>query len=80
MKTKRVKTNLPPPWLTKEIQNEMKKRKRLKQKKKFDEFKKQRNYVKHLIRKAKKNYFYNLVKNQTNTSVLWQAINKLCEK
>jgi hypothetical protein len=77
MKTKRVKTNLPPPWLTKEIQNEMKKRKRLKQKKKFDEFKKQRNYVKHLIRKAKKNYFYNLVKNQTNTSVLWQAINKL---
>ena len=77
MKTIRVNINSCPPWLTKEIEKEMKKRKLLKKQKKFDEYKKQRNYVKNLIRKSKKQYFNSLVQDQKDIRNLWKALNTI---
>ena len=42
---KRVKVTKPCPWLTQELIHEMRKRDQLKHNRRFDECKKQRNYV-----------------------------------
>ena len=79
MKTQRVKHSIKPPWLTKEIENEMRIRDKLIKTKKFTEFKKQRNKVTKLIRQSKKSYFQNMLnKNpKTDSKTIWSAINRL---
>ena len=52
-------------------------RDRLKKEKKFDDFKKQRNRVKGLVRSAKKAYFDKLVETDKSTSTIWKTINEI---
>ena len=62
LRKKRAKHPKLPPWLTKNMIGAMAIRDRLKkEKKKFDDFKKQRNRVKSLVCSAKKAYFDKLV-------------------
>ena len=61
---KRVKATKSCPWLTQELSHEITKRDQLKRNKRFDEYKKQRNYVLNLAEKAKNNYFSQLVKDK----------------
>ena len=77
---KRVKATKPCPWLTQELIREITKRDQLKRNKRFDEYKKQRNYVLNLVEKAKNNYFSQLVKDNCDTSSIWKAINSITRK
>ena len=61
---KRVKATKSCPWLTQELSHEITKRDQLKRNKRFDEYKKQRNYELNLVEKAKNNYFSQLVKDK----------------
>lgn len=75
IKKKRVRKSSIPPWLNNDIKQAMKKRNALKKEKKFEEYKKQRNHIKVLIRQAKKQYFNTLVSDQKDIPALWRAIN-----
>ena len=77
---KRVKATKPCPWLTQEISREITKRDQLKRNKRFDKYKKQRNYVLNLVEKAKNIYFSQLVKDNCDTSSIWKAINSITRK
>ena len=77
---KRVKATKPCPWLTQELIREITKRDQLKRDKRFDEYKKQRNYVLNLDEKAKNNYFSQSVKGNCDTSSIWKAINSITRK
>ena len=77
LRKKRVKHPKLPPWLTKDVIGAMAIRDRLKKEKKFDDFKKQRNRVKSLVRSAKKAYFDKLVETDKSTSMIWKAINEI---
>ena len=66
-----------PQWITKEIKLAMKYRDDLKAAKDFNQYKKQRNYVKNLIKKAKKTYFQDMINKNTDISEVWRAINIL---
>ena len=77
---KRVKATKPCPWLTQELIREMRKRDQLKHNRRFDEYKKQRNYVFNLVQKAKNTYFSQLVKDNRDTSSIWKAINSITRK
>ena len=70
----------PCPWLTQELIREITKRDQLKRNKRFDEYKKQRNYVLNLVEKAENNYFSQLVKDNCETSSVWKAINSITRK
>ena len=74
---KRVKATKPCPWLTQELIREMRKRDQLKHNRRFDEYKKQRNYVVNLVQKAKNTYFSQLVKDNRDASSIWKAINSI---
>ena len=76
-RTKRVRQQQLPPWLSSNIIETMAKRDKLKRLKRFDDYKKMRNKVKNLVRDAKREYFNKLVENNTNTKQLWTAINEL---
>ncbi|WP_293703422.1 hypothetical protein, partial [Thiolapillus sp.] len=80
LRKKRVKHPKLPPWLTKDVIVAMAIRDRLKKEKKFDDFKKQRNRVKSLVRSAKKAYFDKLVETDKSTSTIWKAINEITNK
>ena len=55
-------------------------RDRLKKEKRFEDFKKQRNKVKNLVRSAKKSYFDKLIELDKSTSTIWKAINEITNK
>ena len=56
----------------------MKQRDRFKKEKNYLDFKKQRRYVKYLVRLAQKAYFDKIVSGQTdNTSLIWKALHAL---
>ena len=57
LRKKRVKHPKLPLWLTRDVITAMAVRDRLKKEKRFEDFKKQRNKVKSLVRSAKKSYF-----------------------
>ena len=73
LRKKRVKHPKLPPWLTKDVIGAMAICDRLKKEEKFDDFKKQRNRVKSLVRSAKKAYFDKLVETDKSTSTIWKA-------
>ena len=77
LKKKRVKSDTMPPWLTSTIRQEMKARDMLKSNNKYDEYKKQRNKVKSLIRTAKKEYINSLIKDKADSRNIWKAIKLL---
>ena len=76
----RVKATKPCPWLIQELIREMRKRDQLKHNRRFDDYKKQRNYVLNLVQKAKNTYISKLVKDNRDTSSIWKAINSITWK
>ena len=58
----------------------MRKRDQLKHNRRFDVYKKQRNYVLNLVEKAKNTYFSQLGKDNRDTSSIWKAINSITRK
>ena len=74
---KRIKQNPCPPWLTESIRQEMYLRDKLKKQKLYDQYKSQRNLVKSLIRRSKKEYMDSLVKNKSDSASIWKAIKLL---
>ena len=77
---KRIKSQSHNPWFTKEIKNELRKRDYLLKHGPRDDYKKQRNFVKTLIRSTKKSYFETLIKNNGSQKCIWNAINLLTGK
>ena len=75
IKRKRVRNPTLPPWLTKEIMQAMYQRDTLRKCRDFAAYKRQRNVVKSLVRKAKKLHFQKLVADNKNTASIWKAIN-----
>ena len=55
-------------------------RDRLKKEKRFQDFKKQRNKGKSLVRSAKKSYCDKLIELDKSTSIIWKAINEIKNK
>ena len=80
LRQKRVKHPTLPRWLTQDIMHAMKIRNNLKKQNKFNEYKKQRNKVKSMVRAAKKVYFNTLVNENSDTTSLWKAMNELTYK
>lgn len=67
--------------MTPEIIDEIDKRKQLRESKQFNAYKKQRNNVKALIKKAKVNYHNNLLSESPNDATkIWQSIRELESK
>ena len=58
----------------------MRKRDQLKHNRRFEEYRKQRNYVLNLVEKTKNTYFSQLVKDNCDTSSMWKAINSITRK
>ena len=75
--TKRIKRHVKIPWYSKAIEMEIKKRDQLLKSGSRELFKKQRNYVKLLIRRAKKEYFQNLIYNSNSPKSIWDAIHQI---
>ena len=55
-------------------------RDQLKRSRRFDEYKKQRNYVLNVVEKGKNKYFSQLVKDNCDTFSIWKAINSTTRK
>ena len=81
VKTKRVRAEEKPQWLTEEINAAGKTRDNLLLTTgKSAEFKKQRNKVTAMKRQAKKLYFSDLIASKKDTKSIWKAINELSGK
>ena len=78
--TKRVKTRQHNHWFTSEIKLLLRHRDWLLKHGSHGEYKKQRNNVKTLIRKAKKTYFEKIIKNKGSQKSIWTAINEITGK
>ena len=77
----RVKTRQHDHWFTSEIKLQLRHRDWLLKHGSRGEYKKkQRNNVKTLIRKAKKNYFETIIKNKVSQKSIWTAINEITGK
>ena len=75
LKRKRVKHPKLPPWLNKDTKETMAERERqTKERIFFPEYKKLRNKVKNLVRKAKKEYFQKLIERGNNIASVWRAL------
>lgn len=77
IRKKRVKQLTLPPWLTKEIMQASKDRDDLKKARCFNEYKRQRNQVKYMIREAKRNFVQSKIKDSSNKSSVWQIVDCL---
>jgi hypothetical protein len=80
IRRKRVKHQTLPGWMSNDIIEAMKLRDRLKKDKQFNEYKKQRNVVSELVKKAKKAHFENMIHEQSDTAHLWRAMNNITGK
>ena len=80
LRKKRVKHPKLPPWFTRDVITAMAVRDRHKKEKRLEDFKKQRNMVKSLVRSAKKSYFDKLIELDKSTSTIWKAINEIANK
>lgn len=77
LRRRRVKNSTFPEWMTIEIRQAMRVRDDFKKNKLFAEYKKERNRVTNLVRKAKRAYFEKLVSNKNNVAQVWRALNVL---
>ena len=74
---KRIKHTIRPGWLTNEIIEQMNIRDKLSKNKKSSEYKKQRNKVLSLVRKAKKSYYNKMIESNQNIANLWRVTNQI---
>ena len=79
VRCKRVSQKHQNPWFNIEINREIHKRDWLLKHGLHDDFKKQRNYVKLLIRRSKKVYFSNAIKTN-NSKEIWSTINLITRR
>ena len=77
LRIKRVKGVQKPRWLNSEVKNAMKKRDDFKKAGNFEEFRKQRNLTKTLVREAQRQHFKNLVENKKDVASVWRALNTI---
>ena len=77
---RRIKHRIKPGWLTDEIITEMDIRDKLSKDKSTPEYKKQRNKVTTLVRKAKKTYFNKLIESNETIATLWRVTNQIIGK
>lgn len=75
LREKRVKNLSKPKWLNKEIIEAMELRDNLKREKDAKAFRKQRNHVKCLVRKAQKEHFQKLMDDKKDIVSVWRALN-----
>ncbi|KAK3103380.1 hypothetical protein FSP39_018833 [Pinctada imbricata] len=80
LKTKRVKTQTKPTWLTPEINEARHKRDYFHKKLDFDNYKIWRNKVTTLIIKAKENYFSKAINENKNTGDIWRNMKQIIPK
>jgi hypothetical protein len=80
LKTKRVKSQTLPKWLTPEIISAMKERDACKKAGRFAEYKILRNKISLLVKEAKKKHFDEIINNGNDTASLWRAINSTLNK
>ena len=83
LKKRRIKQrqSIIPEWLSYEIRIEMAIRDQLrKQNSKSPEYKKQRNKVLNMVRKAKKAYFKNLLESNSSIINIWKVMNSIINK
>ena len=74
MKSKRVKTKRLPDWFTPEISNLQKLRDKSKRHKMWSDYRRYRNQIKFLIRKAKRNFFTDSVTNTKDPKFIWKHL------
>ena len=79
-KTKRVKSRLKEPWITKDIEDAIAQRNKLSAIGTREEYKKQRNLVNSMKRSSKKKYFEQLISSKADSKSIWKAINQLINK
>ena len=79
-RTKRIKTRQHNHWFTSEIKLQLRHCDLLLQHGSHGEYKKHRNNVKTLIRKAKKTYFETILQNEGSQKIIWAAINEITQK
>lgn len=78
---KRVKTWQQPEWMTTEILEAIKVRQHYRKKKRFTEYKRQRQLVKQLVKKAKHEFYESLITTGKNKSAgIWKCIKSLNNK
>jgi hypothetical protein len=80
LKTKRVKSQTLPRWLTPEIIAAMKERDNCKKAGRHAEYKTLRNKISMLVKQAKKKNFDKMIKNGNDTASVWRAINSVLNK
>lgn len=79
MKSKRVKHDTQPDWLSEEIKNAIRTRDAYHKHKNWSQYKVWRNKTNALIRKAKKELFSNSIAENKTNSFLWKYIKNLRE-
>ena len=77
IKTKRVKRDVKPEWMTNEIASAQRNRDRYHKKKDWENYKYWRNKTKTLIRKSKRDFFTNAINETKNNKFLWDHINDI---
>ena len=78
--SKRVKTTYKPSWFNNNIESAINKRDWLKRYGTSEDFCRQRNYVKLLVRRSKKEFFNKLLSGKPNSKSIWTAINQIIRK
>ena len=77
LKSKRIKSQTLPGWFTEEIRSAIRTRDTLKRANNIDHYKRQRNYVIHIIRKSKRQFYNKSVMENKSTKFLWNTLNSL---
>ena len=80
LRTKRVKNQDLPPWITSEVIFAMHLRDTFKNKKDDVNYKKMKNLVSNMVDKAKEAYFDKLIEEKEDTKTIWRAINTFTKK
>ena len=74
LKEKRIKHEIQPAWFTDEIKSAIFKRDKLHHDKKYDEYRILRNKITSMIKKSKKNFYNNAIKENKSPSFIWKNI------
>ena len=78
---KRVKLNKQPTWSNEDILQHIKKRNNYKNRGDFENYKIYRNQTKELIKKAKKNYYGEILqRSKENSKKVWNLVKEISEK
>lgn len=80
IKEKRIKRACQPPWFDDEVKEAIYKRNKLKQEKRFHEYSILRNQISSMIKKKKRNFYNDAIKNNNSPSYLWKTLKSVTNK